>query len=204
MIGRDAKAIIHEAEELLQTARFGLKDMRTRPARVKSGLRNAIVFGRAVTFALQNLSSAAQDFDAWYEPRRQAMRADPVASYFSDLRTKIEKQAHGVPTVMSGTVNFHSDRDMRYFYPKPANATSLIIGDRNGGAGWIIKTEGGVDEMYYVDLPPSVLTVHLGLSGAPALLGNPHPSAADLASAYLDGIAILIRDARERFGGSQQ
>lgn len=204
MAGRDANSIIHEAEALLKTAQFGLEDMRTRPARVKSGLHNVIVFGRAVTFALQNLSSAAPDFDAWYEPRRQGMREDPVASYFSELRTKIEKQAQGVPTTVTAHINFHTNRDMKYFYPKPDNATSLVIGDRNGGAGWVIKTESGVDEMYYVDLPPSVLTVHLGLSGAPALPGNQHPSAADLASAYLDGVAILIRDARERFGNPQR
>jgi hypothetical protein len=92
MTYRTASHVINEAEELLQTARFGLEDMQTRPARAKSGLRNVIVFGRAVTFALQNLRSVVPDFDAWYAPHQQAMRADPVMSYFSELRTKIKSR----------------------------------------------------------------------------------------------------------------
>lgn len=40
-----------------------------------AGLRNVVVFGRAVTNVLQNLPSTEREFDAWYEPHVQAMRA---------------------------------------------------------------------------------------------------------------------------------
>src|SRR5205823_5952074 len=89
---RTVEQIIGEAEELLQTAKFGLEDMR-KPARRRSGLRNAVVFGRNTTWALQNLRGVVPDFDEWYGPKQEAMRTDLLMRFFHDLRTQIEKQA---------------------------------------------------------------------------------------------------------------
>ncbi len=62
MAGKSVQDVIRAAEERLQTARFGLQDM-SKPERAQSGLYNAVVFGRMVTFALQNLRNIAPDFD---------------------------------------------------------------------------------------------------------------------------------------------
>jgi hypothetical protein len=49
-----AEQAIQSAKDRLATARFGLADMDD-PKRARSGLYNAVVFGRMVTFALQNM-----------------------------------------------------------------------------------------------------------------------------------------------------
>ena len=128
--------IIREAEELLQTARFGLQDM-VKPERARSGLRNAVVFGRAATFALQNLRGKVPDFDQWYSPKQEAMKADPLMDYFHNLRTQIEHQA-STPTGTRGRIEkFSSVDDMKRFYPAPPNATGFFIGNSSGGSGWV-------------------------------------------------------------------
>src|SRR4029079_8468340 len=94
MTERNAKQVISEAAALLQTARFGLEDMvGKRPERRAAGFRNAVVFGRNVTWALQNLKDAVPEFQAWYEARQEEMRADPLMKYFVEVRNGIEKQA---------------------------------------------------------------------------------------------------------------
>jgi hypothetical protein len=67
MPARSAEQVAQEAEELLQTAYFGLADLRGKPER-RSGLRNAVVFGRNTTWALQNLRHIVPGFDDWYAP----------------------------------------------------------------------------------------------------------------------------------------
>ena len=68
---RTTTDIIRSAEETLKTAEQGLEDLiKGPPERKLSGLRNLIVFGRAVTNILQNLRSIESDFDAWYERYR--------------------------------------------------------------------------------------------------------------------------------------
>jgi hypothetical protein len=73
-MARAAASIISEAEDLLRTAEFGLEDMKLRPGRARSGLRNAVVFGRISTFALRNLRSVVPEFDAWYRRFRRTAK----------------------------------------------------------------------------------------------------------------------------------
>ena len=69
---RTTADIIRSAEETLKTAEQGLEDIiKGPPERKLSGLRNLIVFGRAITNILQNLRSIEPDFDAWYERYRK-------------------------------------------------------------------------------------------------------------------------------------
>ncbi|HDD44713.1 MAG TPA: hypothetical protein ENG63_07635 [Candidatus Desulfofervidus auxilii] len=85
--------IIRSAEETLKTAEQGLEDLiKGPPERKLSGLRNLIVFGRAVTNVLQNLRSIESDFDAWYERYREEMKNAPLMRYFYKLRSKILKE----------------------------------------------------------------------------------------------------------------
>lgn len=103
MAGHSASDVIRAAEERLESARFGLADMK-QPQRAHSGFYNAVVFGRMVTFALQNLRSIIPEFDQWYAPKQEQLRADPLARYFYELlTTEIEKKV-GRHTSISGYV----------------------------------------------------------------------------------------------------
>lgn len=79
MADRTARQILDETEELLRTAQFGLRTCAlAQSERARTGLRNSVVFGRMVTFALQNLRSVSPDFEAWYAEKQDAMKTDPL------------------------------------------------------------------------------------------------------------------------------
>src|ERR1700754_2975461 len=91
----EIEATLRRVEETLQTAKHGLKDLldATRERRM-AGLRNLIVFGRSVTFVLQNLRSVVgeDEFDRWYKPHQEEMKSSPLMRYFVDARNMLEKQ----------------------------------------------------------------------------------------------------------------
>ena len=105
----DIQSIIIKAEETLQTAKFGYEDLKDKRRRM-SGLRNLIVFGRSVTFVLQNLKTpvGAETFDRWYKPIQEKLKSDVVMKYFVTLRNEILKQGK-LPVSTSVTANFNSD-----------------------------------------------------------------------------------------------
>lgn len=186
--------VIRSAEDRLRTAKFGLEDM-ARPERSESGFHNAIVFGRMVTFALQNLRSITADFDDWYAVKQEEMKLDDQLKMFVDLRNSVEKQAGQLLSRKTVIRNFSSS-DMGRFQPRPPGAVELVLGDRNGGSGWVVEGPNGEKEMYYVDLPPDVGETQSFIK---------HPSAASTVTAqehvaaYLQKLENLIREAKSRF-----
>jgi hypothetical protein len=197
MANRTAAAILDEADELLKTARFGLEDMMTRPGRARTGLRNAVVFGRNATWALQNLRGVVSDFDVWYEGKAAEMSADPLMKYFAKLRNKIEKQA-STPTTVSAYIASFSTRDIERLKPAPPGAVGFFIGDQNGGSGWRIKKPNGREEAYYVELPNDKVVVTLHLSDASEEIAKGR-SAAQVVDDYLSKVATVLEEARARF-----
>lgn len=84
------ESTIARLEQTLETARFGLDSLRTQTGAGKlAGLRNLIVFGRAVTNVLQTLRGTEPAFDEWYKPRRDEMASDPLLKYFYTLRSQV-------------------------------------------------------------------------------------------------------------------
>ncbi len=82
-------AVLREAKVTLETARLGLEDFLhgLTPGRRIAGLRNVVVWGRAVTNVLQNTRTFDRDrFDSWYAPHQAAMRENPDFKYLVDLR----------------------------------------------------------------------------------------------------------------------
>jgi hypothetical protein len=78
---------------MLRLVKQGLRDMEeTEPDRVLLGFFGIVVFGRAVTNALQNLRTFdRQAFDDWYEPWQREMIDDPLLRWFYTLRSDILK-----------------------------------------------------------------------------------------------------------------
>ena len=197
MSDKTAKSVIEAVEETLRTAEFGLEDMRTRPGRARSGLRNAVVFGRMVTFALQNLSSVVPAFDAWYSAKQAEMKVDPLMRYFVELRNAIEKQAK-MPTSTSVHIKSFSPVDMEKFKPAPPGAIGFFIGDQMGGSGWEVKRPDGAIERYYVDIPEENVTIFLCLPDAPPEIATGR-TADQLVEEYLTRLKALAKEAKERF-----
>ena len=125
-----AESAIAAAESKLRIAYFGLEDMVKRPDRFHSGLMNAVVFARMVTFALQSMAKEVPEFNAWYELQQAEMRNDPSMNFFKDLRNKIEKTS-AEPVYLSARGSF-SSADIDQFRPVPPGADRQADRRMNG------------------------------------------------------------------------
>jgi hypothetical protein len=206
MARRDAADVLRRARKLLDTARFGLTDLEgDDPARRIPGLHNVIVFGRAVTFTLQNLRTIDADaFDAWYIPRQKEMQADPLMKHFNRLRTELEKEG-GADTIGSMRLEYLNSDDIAALMANPPpGANHFFIGDAAGGSGWEVALPDGTTAKYYVQLPSTVrVQTSMNLPNPPPKhLGRPieDQSALGLARLYLAYIGGLLVDAERRFG----
>lgn len=199
----EIEAVLLRVEATLQTARHGLDDLLAMQRdRRMTGLRNLIVFGRSVTFVLQNLRSAvtAGEFDEWYTPRQEAMKASPLMRYFVDARNALEKQGK-LSVSTSGHINSFSTGDMRKFGRPPPNAGTFFMGDQLGGTGWTVELPDGSTLKYYVELPESVGVFKQQFSDFPVAKAPElaDKSVDDLCRTYLSELAQLVADARNRF-----
>jgi hypothetical protein len=192
--------IFATAEAHLRTARLGLSDMQHVPGRANPGFHNAVVFGRMVTWALENLRGVTSvDFDAWYAPKVQEMKADPLMVYFKDLRTKIEKQAHS-PLATRARLHRLSTRDLpKLFGEPPPGAVGRFIGDSDGASGWEIRGFDGQIEKYYVAMPVDMVTFEFKLSDLDLKVAAGR-TPGQLAAVYLDELGKLLAEAKQRFG----
>jgi hypothetical protein len=70
MSERTADSVLNDAAQTLETADWGLADFTgPDPRRRMPGLRNLVVFGRAMTNALQNLRSVVGKSECGRRPR---------------------------------------------------------------------------------------------------------------------------------------
>jgi hypothetical protein len=111
--------VLTRAMTMLRLVRQGLRDMEeTEYDRVLLGFFAVVIFGRAVTNALQNLRTFDRTaFDDWYGPWQLQMKEDPLLLWFYRLRTELLKDfdpaigvvvsAAGSKAPAPGTVTVH-------------------------------------------------------------------------------------------------
>ena len=199
----EVEDIIRKAEDTLKTARFGYEDLTSgNRARRYPGLRNLIVFGRSVTFVLQNLKTpvGSERFEKWYLPIQVDLKTNPIMRYFVDLRNEILKQGKTPSIHMSASMSFSSS-DMAKLGSPPPGATGFFIGDQTGGSGWVITLADGSEEHYYIDIPECMAKVKQHFSGLP--VPDDHElkdkSIEELCDYYLVELEKLIDSARVEF-----
>lgn len=198
----EIQQVLSRVQDTLNTAKQGLADVLD-PSRVRrdAGLRNLIAFGRSVTFVIQNLRGIkGLDFDAWYLPHQEAMKADPLMRYFVEARNELEKQGK-LSVSTSAHLKSFSFEDINKLGPRPVGARSFFVGDYLGGAGWEVELADGTTEKYYVELPPSIGEVkqrftNFPTAKAPELAGL---SADELCSTYIAKLDELLRQAKAHF-----
>jgi hypothetical protein len=62
------------------------------PDLFRLNINSAIQTARTVTFIVQKQKPSISDFDQWYEPHQNALKADAVMLWLVDARNRIEKQ----------------------------------------------------------------------------------------------------------------
>ncbi|QGX40552.1 hypothetical protein [Permianibacter aggregans] len=197
--------VIRRAEEILQTAWHGYEDLvGNNKGRRFTGLRNLIVFGRSVSFVIQNLRTPVGDkrFDTWYEKKQGEMKSDPIMKYFVSVRNEILKEGKlGIST--AAHIHHFSSEVMRKLGTPPPGANSFFIGDQFGGSGWEIEMPDGATEKYYVELPASVAEVKQQFIDLPVPEDDElkSKSVEELSKYYLEKVELLLDDARSEFLG---
>lgn len=131
--------ILHEANERLEVAKYGLNMINASKGEGKIGLRNVAVFGRMVTFATNNLRSQVEGFEVWDADAKLRHLSNDECRYMVKIRNVIEKEAR-TPVATNAYVREFS-MDVLNRFPHPPGARSFFIGDRNGGTGWMILDE---------------------------------------------------------------
>lgn len=194
--------VLARIEDTLATAKLGLDDL-LNPGRARrmSGLRNLISFGRSVTFVMQNLRSVVdEEFDKWYEPRQQVLKADSLMRYFVQARNELEKQGRLSVATSTHIHSFSSD-DIRKFGHPPHGAKKFFIGDKIGGTGWEVELADGTTVKYYVELPMSIGEVKQYFTNLPEAMDPELKGATveDLCQRYIDRLSELVAEARTHF-----
>jgi hypothetical protein len=194
----EVAVIFERARECLRDAGLGLKDLLGQdPQRRLSGLRNAVVFGRAVTNVLENLRGKVDDFDAWYKPHSSRLGEDQSFRRIYKMRSEILKE--GATNVgRSIHINSFDTDDMQRFGQPPPGASGFFMGDERGGSGWLIPLPDGTEEKYYVALPPDIGTTSFVMdigdrTGVPV---------GGVLARYLNTLKTLIDEAESTFGGA--
>jgi hypothetical protein len=165
------------------------------------GLKNVIVYGRAVTNVLQKLRSLDSSFDTWYKKYQTEMQSDPLLRYFYRLRSEVLKE--GKLVVSREITNGHINPQLiSILFPKPFNGVKFFICDKLGGSGWEIYLSDGTIGKQYVDFPDFWGKVNLRFSDAPKMhLGNSikDNTVQSLARLYLNYLENIVRDAFQKF-----
>lgn len=146
--------VIASARQMLDFVRLGARDYSDAGERRLSGLFNAVTSGRSVTFVLQKLKGRAPGFDQWYAAVQDNLRQDPVASWFVDLRNRIEKERTHGSTSASMYIRQFNPAEM--VQNAPANATSMFLGDDLGRSGWTVQLQDGSRATVFFAMPASM------------------------------------------------
>jgi len=194
---REPNTVIQAAQMTLAIGQMGLADyMAEDPVRRRSGMHNAIVFGRAVTNILETLRNSVDgDFDAWYKSRTSGLSRNAAYKRLYQMRSEILKQ--GLDGTTSSTYVAALSTESLAGLPRPKGATHFFIGDQNGGAGWMVPRPDGSEDVFYVELPPSAGFVSkrtMTVEGAELDVGS-------VLTDYLDEMKRLVNEAEQRFGG---
>ncbi len=192
--------ILVSLQETLDTAEIGYKLLCSDSSQQRrAGLRNLVVFGRAVTNVLQNLRSSEPTFDEWYQKYVGEMVSDEMMNFFYKLRSEILKE--GTVKTKSGVcLNFSTDDIQRL--PKPPHAKGLFICDNIGGSGWIVELPDGSTEKYYTTFPNEMASIKVEFPNSPKKhLGKEitDDSIQSLCRLYLDYLQRIVKEAKMQF-----
>ena len=94
------------------------------------GLKNVIVYGRAVTNVLQKIRGLDSSFDTWYKKYQTEMQSDPLLRYFYRLRSEVLKEGKLVFSRELSNINVNSNL-IRILFPKPFNGVKFLYMRQN-------------------------------------------------------------------------
>lgn len=170
-----------------------------------AGLRNVIVFGRAVTNALQKLRGIVDKeyFNLWYAEWQNKMKNDSGLLQLYKMRSQILKEGI-LDTTQGVSIDYLGPDNLADAWKlAPPGSEDFFIGDQNGGSGFHVKTPDGKVEVYYINLPETIVVNHiLEIKELPPYTTNDGrviENTSQLLEYYYQFLAIMINDAKLKF-----
>lgn len=201
--------MLQQIEMTLNTMKMGIdlyKDNQNDRSQKDAGLRNAVVFGRAVTNSLQKLRGTElgkSEFDSWYRPWQTKLEEDEGFRFLYKLRSQILKE--GILEASSEVHINHLDTSDAYDLMKktPLNVKSMFIGDANGQSGFKVVLPDGSIENYYIKLPNYIdVETSLEINKVPHYKGyynNKITNTTTLLDYYYKFLYTMVADAKLKF-----
>ena len=201
--------MIQQIEKTLNTMKMGIDQYENSShdqSQKDAGLRDAVVFGRAVTNSLQKLRGTEvgrEEFDAWYTPWQKKLKEDPGFKFLYKLRSQILKE--GILKTSSGIQINHLNTSNVYELMKkaPFNVKSTFIGDAYGRSGFEVILPDGSIEKYYIELPDCIdVETSLEINKVPHYKGyynNKITNTTTLLDYYYKFLYTMVADAKLKF-----
>lgn len=194
----EIERILIRAREILATARLGSEYLKSKDkSRILAGLRNVIVFGRAVTNVIENLRSRTVDFDEWYRSISDSLKDDPVMKKLYELRSIMLKEGKTNTEVFAEIKQM--DRKSFSEIPMPKNASMFFMGDENGGSGWEVILPDGSKDKFYVSIPEEIGRSGFTILDLPKSNNGELKSLEEISKYYLDKMENIINLAEDKF-----
>lgn len=201
--------MIQQIEMTLNTMKMGIdlyKANTQNREQMNAGIRDAVVFGRAVTNALQKLRGTEigkEQFDTWYNPWQVKLKRDKGFKFLYKLRSQILKE--GILETNSGIkIGYLNTTDIYDLMKRaPFNVKSMFIGDAQGRSGFNIILPDGTIEKYYIQLPDYIDVENiLEIRNIPNYIGyynNRVYNTTTLLDYYYKFLYTMIADAKLKF-----
>ncbi|MCC4516980.1 hypothetical protein [Limosilactobacillus reuteri] len=201
--------MIQQIEMTLNTMKMGIdlyKNSRNDQLKRDAGIRDAVVFGRAVTNSLQKLRGTElgkDEFDDWYKPWQTKLKEDKGFKFLYKLRSQILKE--GILKTSSGIKINHLNIGDAYKLMKkaPFNVKSMFIGDAYGRSGFEVVLPDGSIENYYIKLPDYIdVETSLEINKVPHYKGyynNKITNTTTLLDYYYKFLYTMVADAKLKF-----
>lgn len=201
--------MLQQIEMTLNTMKMGIdlyKNSRNDQLKRDAGIRDAVVFGRAVTNSLQKLRGTElgkDEFDDWYKPWQTKLKEDKGFKFLYKLRSQILKE--GILKTSSGIKINHLNIGDAYKLMKkaPFNVKSMFIGDAYGRSGFEVILPDGSVEKYYIELPDYIdVETSLEINKVPHYKGyynNNITNTTTLLDYYYKFLYTMVADAKLKF-----
>lgn len=200
--------ILANTKSVLATAERGLEHLSSAdPTQRIPGLHNVVVFGRAVTNALQHLRGPlGAEFDDWYAPKQEEMRKDKLLRRFYEMRSEVLKEGATRTSTSAYIEHLDTSELQPLMSNPPPGAKGFFMGDQLGGSGWEVEMPDGRTQKYYVTLPEHLrVEINLNLDKPVRRHMGKRPedqTAAGLSRLYIDYLRTLVAEAEQRFRNS--
>lgn len=205
-MNKAVEEIIANAKQQLSFIKDSIEDLEENKNNIrirKRAFANIIIFGRSVTFVLQNLRSRVFGFDEWYVPIQEKMKGDELLNTFKNARNDLEKQGK-INSATSISIDFLDGRMMAELMKNPPkNAKSFFIGDTFGGSGWFVEMPDGTEEKLYVEIGEnSSISIDVFFSQRPSMHNGQRITDSTIENCsrlYYEFLRSLVDEAEKKF-----